>query len=58
MTGDKLRYIALHTIGAIVFIFVLNHMILKTDIQTALMWAAGFGAMAFAMAFRHMRDRP
>ena len=56
MTGEKLRYIALHTAGAIVFIFVLNHMILKTDLRTAIMWSLGFGAIAFSMAFRHMRD--
>ncbi len=39
---DKLRYMALHTVGAAVFIFVLNFLILGTSLQTALIWAIGF----------------
>ncbi|MDQ8730404.1 hypothetical protein [Bradyrhizobium sp. LHD-71] len=52
---DKLRYISLHTIGAAVFIFVLNFFILGTGLQTAVIWAIGFAAFAFLLARQHTR---
>jgi hypothetical protein len=50
---DKLRYICLHSIGAAVFIFVLNFLILGTSLQTALIWAIGFATLAFLIARQH-----
>lgn len=50
---DKLRYVTLHTAGAAVFIFVLNFLVLGTNLQTALIWAIGFGALAFLIARQH-----
>lgn len=50
---DKLRYVSLHTVGAAVFIFVLNFLILGTSLQTALIWAIGFATLAFLVARQH-----
>jgi hypothetical protein len=50
---DKLRYTFLHTAGAAVFVFVLNFLILRTSLQTAVIWAIGFAALAFIVAQRH-----
>lgn len=52
---DKLRYVSLHTVGAAAFIFVLNFFVLGTNLQTALIWAIGFGVMAFILARQHTR---
>ena len=49
----KLRYVSLHTLGAAGFIFVLNFLILGTSLQTALIWAIGFGTFAFVLARQH-----
>ena len=50
---DKLRYVSLHTVGAAVFIFVLNFLILGSSLQTALIWSIGFAALAFLVAHQH-----
>lgn len=50
---DKLRYVSLHTAAAAAFIFVLNFLILRTSLQTALIWAIGFAVLAFLTAHRH-----
>lgn len=50
---SKLRYMWLHTVGAAVFIFVLNFLVLGTSLQTALIWAIGFGSFAFLLAHQH-----
>jgi hypothetical protein len=50
---SKLRYTSLHTIGAAAFIFVLNFLVLGTNLQTALIWAIGFGTFAFVLARQH-----
>jgi hypothetical protein len=50
---DKLRYMSLHTVGAAAFIFVLNFLVLGTSLQTALIWAIGFGTLAFLVARQH-----
>ena len=52
-TGEKLRYIVLHTLGAAAFIFVLNKYILGTSIESSVFWAIGFGAMAGGLAYQH-----
>ncbi len=57
MTADKIRYVVMHTVLAMTFIFVLNYFVLNTGMQTSLMWATGFGAIAFAMAWRQANGR-
>lgn len=52
---DQIRYMSLHTVGAAAFIFVLNFFILGTSLQSALIWAIGFGMLAFLIARRHTR---
>ncbi len=52
MNGARLRYIALHVTLAAVFIFVLNFLVLKTELQSAVFWAIGFGAMAGGLAYQ------
>jgi hypothetical protein len=53
MKMTKLRYMSLHTLGAAVFIFVLNFLILGTTLQSALIWAIGFGTFAFVLSRQH-----
>ena len=55
MTGTTLRYIALHAVVAAVFIFFLNFYILKTELQSAVFWAIGFGAMAGGLAYQQSK---
>ncbi|WP_425993633.1 hypothetical protein [Afipia sp. DC4300-2b1] len=55
MTGAALRYIALHAVCAAVFIFFLNFYILKTELQSAVFWAIGFGAMAAGLAYQQSK---
>jgi hypothetical protein len=55
MTGEVLRYIVLHAAGAAAFIFVLNYYILKTELQSAVFWAIGFGAMAAGLAYQQSK---
>jgi hypothetical protein len=55
MTGEMLRYIVLHAACAAVFIFVLNYYILKTELQSAVFWAIGFGAMAAGLAYKQSK---
>lgn len=52
MTAQRIRYVALHVIVAAVFIFVLNFLVLKTELQSAVFWAIGFGAMAGGLAYQ------
>jgi hypothetical protein len=53
MTGEKLRYILLHTLGAATFIFVLNQFVLGTSLESSVSWAIGFAAMAGGLAWHH-----
>lgn len=53
MTGEKIRYIVLHTLGAAAFIFVLNKFALGTSLESSVFWAIGFGAMAGGLAWQH-----
>lgn len=55
MTGEILRHIVLHAACAAVFIFVLNYYILKTELQSAVFWAIGFGAMAAGLAYQQSK---
>jgi hypothetical protein len=55
MTTANARYIALHVLGAAAFIFVLNHFILDTGLQTSLTWGVVFGAMAGVLAWQQTK---
>jgi hypothetical protein len=55
MTSEKIRYIGLHALCAAVFIFVLNFYILKSELQSAVFWAIGFGAMAAGLAYQQSK---
>ncbi|MGH6751170.1 MAG: hypothetical protein ACREDP_03300 [Bradyrhizobium sp.] len=55
MTPDKIRYIGLHALCAAVFIFVLNFYILKSELQSAVFWAIGFGVMAAGLAYQQSK---
>jgi MFS family permease len=47
------KMMSMHTLGAAAFIFVLNFLVLGTNLQTALIWAIGFGTFAFVLARHH-----
>lgn len=53
MSAEKIRYIVLHTLGAAVFIFVLNKLVLGTSMESAILWTVGFGALAGGLAWQH-----
>jgi hypothetical protein len=55
MTGPMLRHIAFHAVCAAAFIFFLNFYILKTELQSAVFWAIGFGAMAAGLAYQQSK---
>jgi hypothetical protein len=45
------RYIALHTLAAAVFIFLLQRYTLSASLETSLMWALIFGGCAAGLAY-------
>jgi len=55
MNGSALRYIAIHATIAAAFIFVLNYYILHAGLETSLIWAVGFAAMAGGLAYHQTR---
>ncbi len=55
MSSEKIRYIALHTLGAAAFIFILNKYILGTSLESSVFWMIGFGAMAGGLAYQHTK---
>jgi hypothetical protein len=44
-------YIALHTVTAAVFIFLLQRYALSASLDSSLLWAATFGACAAGLAY-------
>jgi hypothetical protein len=44
-------YIALHTLTAAVFIFVLQHFLLHASLESSLVWALTFGGCAAGLAY-------
>ena len=50
MSAELIKHMAFHAACAAVFIFVLNFYILKTELQSAVFWAIGFGVMAAGLA--------
>ena len=55
MSGQLLKHMAFHAACAAVFIFVLNFYILKTELQSAVFWAIGFGVMATGLAYQQSK---
>ncbi|MES2750672.1 MAG: hypothetical protein V4661_04795 [Pseudomonadota bacterium] len=55
MNTQLLKHLAFHAICAAVFIFFLNFYILKTELQSAVFWAIGFGAMAAGLAYQQYK---
>ena len=45
------RYIALHTLAAAAFIFLLQRYTLKASLETSLLWALAFGGCAAGLAY-------
>jgi hypothetical protein len=45
------RYIALHTIAAAAFIFIVQRYALKATLESSLLWALALGACAAGLAF-------
>lgn len=52
MTVEAWRNVALHTVGAAVFGFVLLRFALAATLEMSLLWAALFGVGAAAIAWR------
>ena len=44
------RYIAMHTVAAAAFIFLLQRYALSASLETSLMWMLAFGACAAVLA--------
>lgn len=55
MNVQLLKHLAFHAICAAVFIFFLNFYILKTELQSAVFWAIGFGVMAAGLAYQQSK---
>jgi hypothetical protein len=51
MTAETIRYVVLHAALAAAFGFVLNRYLLASSTETALLWAAAFGAAAAGLAW-------
>jgi hypothetical protein len=46
------RYIALHTLAAAAFIFLLQRYVLHASLESCLLWALVFGGCAAGLAYR------
>jgi hypothetical protein len=57
MSNEKLRYVVVYTVGIALFVFIINYVLLKTNMQSTLMWTALFAAIAFSMAWRQARQK-
>jgi hypothetical protein len=57
MSAELIKHMAFHAACAAVFIFVLNFYILKTELQSAVFWAIGFGVMAAGWRISNSRFR-
>lgn len=55
MSFELIKHLAFHAVCAAVFIFFLNYYILKTELQSAVFWAVGFGAMAAGLAYQQSK---
>jgi len=52
----KWRYIALHTLAAATFIYLLQRYALSASLESALLWAVVFGGCAAGLAY-HQSNR-
>ena len=50
-TMQHWRYIALHTLGAAGFIFVLQHYVMGASLEPSLLWTVAFGGCAAGLAY-------
>lgn len=57
MQNAKLRFVTLYTAGVALLVFIINRVVLGTNMQTSLMWTALFAAIAFAMSWRQATQR-
>jgi hypothetical protein len=57
MPTAKLRFVTLYTVGVALLVFIINRVVLGTNMQTSLMWTALFAAIAFAMAWRQATQK-
>jgi hypothetical protein len=57
MSNEKLRYVILYTVGIALFVFIINYVVLKANMQSTLMWTGLFAAIAFAMAWRQATQK-
>lgn len=60
MTGSakmdgRMRYVALHVLGAAAFFFLLNLYVLGTPLEHSLLWGVGLGAVAGFLAWQQMK---
>ena len=56
MTSQRMRYVALHALGAAAFFFVLNQYVLGTPLEHSILWGIGLGAVAGYLAWQqHMK---
>jgi hypothetical protein len=46
------RYIALHTVAAATFIFLLQRYALSASLESSLLWAVVFGGCAAGLAYK------
>jgi len=46
------RYIALHTVAAAAFIFLLQRYALNASLESSLLWAVVFGGCAAGLAYK------
>jgi hypothetical protein len=46
------RYIALHTVAAAAFIFLLQRYVLGASLESCLLWALTFGGCAAGLAYK------
>ena len=57
MTAGAWRNIALHTVGAAAFGFVLLRFMLAATVEMSLLWAALFGVGAAFIAWRQSQNK-
>jgi hypothetical protein len=56
MDAARFRQVALHTVCAGVFMFVLNYYVLNSGLESSLSWAVAFAAMAAGLAYRQTKS--
>ena len=50
------RYIAMHTVAAAAFIFLLQRYALSASLESSLSWALALGGIAAGIAYRQMKS--